>query len=341
MAKRSCGDDDGVGLRRRKRVAFGMAGAATKMIIKRNAATSPLLTLPSELRDKIWTEVLGGRLLHLDFDVDDYASDPGEYYWKHSVCQHDCLEDRSDRKWKPHAECRLRYNKAYALSDDPYSLYDNDALMHLTLLRASRQIYVEANRILWTTNTFSFNDGQAFGGFMRTRSNCQKQLIRSLRFEMRWGWGEEALWNTALGMTLIRSLTGLRTLRLQIVCNVKKECWDYNKDRFGHLSTYTEGLRKLSILPLKSTEIVIRTSTSKRARLPGLRHRKDLEDLWENGDREKCAEDLKALLLDPNGADLYADYHASRASRKAELEAEMGQWYRTSAGRLKPWLAIP
>ncbi|KAL9003974.1 MAG: hypothetical protein Q9180_009871, partial [Flavoplaca navasiana] len=262
--------------------------------IKRNAATSPLLTLPSELRDKIWTEVLGGRLVHLNLEVivDEYSDytdslAKAEYYWQHNVCQHDGPEDQPDRKRKPHFGCRLRLEDAYGLVDDDAHNLCDDSMMHLTVLRASRQIYVEANRILWTTNTFSFANGTSFGEFMKIRKSHQKQLIRNLRFDMRWGWGDEFRWNSALGMALIKSLSGLQTLRLHIVCNLKKECWDHNKDRFVRLSTYTDGLRKLSILPLRSTEIAIQTSGRKHGKLFGLQHRKELEDLWQKGDREK------------------------------------------------------
>ncbi|KAL9611712.1 MAG: hypothetical protein Q9204_009005, partial [Flavoplaca sp. TL-2023a] len=245
--------------------------------------------------------------------------------------------DQSHGKGKPHAECGLAYYKvADAFSNDLQSSRDV-ALMHLTLLRASRQIYVEANRILWTTNTFSFNDGPTFGEFMKTRNIHQKRLIHNLRFEMRWGWGDEFRWNSAFSMALVKSLSGLRTLRLQIVCNLKKECWEYNKDRFVRLSTYTESLRKLSIMPLRSTEIAVRTSSSKGGPLLWRLHPGNREDFWQKGDREKCAEELKALLLDPKGADAYADFQASQASRRAELDERL----RNFAGVWTPWLMIP
>lgn len=351
---------------KRKRVAFTTPKAATKAMyvcpvagllcmmmltrgasIERNAKVSPLWKLPSELRDKIWIEVLGGRLIHLDFDEDRDTSDSELFsesdrpHFKHRVCQHDCKEDRSDRKApRPHFECRFREEELYfdLFGDDPEPGYDADATLHLTVLRASRQLYVEANRVLWTTNTFSFSDGLTFGEFMKTRNLHQKRLIRTLRFEMQWGLGHERLWNSALGMALVKSLTGLQTLRLQIVCDVEKERWDHNQDRFVRLTTYTEGLRKLSILPLTSVEIAVRASERGNLKhnpfaMPGSY---GSSELWQKGDRDRCAQDLKALLLDPEGAQVYGDFKSSTARTRAELEQ-----LRACTVAWKPWLVMP
>ncbi|KAI4263405.1 MAG: hypothetical protein L6R42_001454 [Xanthoria sp. 1 TBL-2021] len=357
-------EDERIDNPRRKRAAFTTPKAATKAIIKRNATVSPLLRLPAELRDKIWGEVLGGRLVHLDrqrfidcdedFDTFDHGPDlsenesglsgngsgasedesgtsedesttePNHNGWQHAVCQHDCPENRPDRKvvtrWRdeedvfwlrPHHECSFRHGDIY--SPEPEAL-PTRSTMHLTVLRASRQIYVEANRILWTTNTFSFRDGVTFSEFMKTRNIHQKRLIQNLRFEMLWGWLDERHWNSALNMALIKSLTGLRTLRLQIVCNVEKELWDHTKDRFVRVTSYTDGLRKLSILPLKSVEVAV--GSSRHDRYDGLGTRPWNDHLWKKSDMDQCAEDLKSLLLNPKGAEVYAESQVTAASRR-------------------------
>lgn len=239
---------------------------------------------------------------------------------------------------RPHAECRFRDEDVYSdmYNDDPEPLYD-DVTMHLTVLRASRQIYVEANQLLWTTNTFSFPDGPTFGEFMKTRNIHQKRLIHNLRFEMRWGCGDERHWNTALGIAVVKSLTGLQTLRLQIVCDLEKERWDHNKDRFVRLTTHTEGLRKLSILPLTSAEIAVRTSVDEYHYPPGPPRWGNPSELWQKGDRDQCAEDLKALLLNPRGAQVYAEYQSGKVSRRAEHIEQL----RECSAAWKPWLAIP
>ncbi|CAL8575798.1 hypothetical protein XPA_001702 [Xanthoria parietina] len=333
MTKRRClaGEIDPP---KRKRVAFTTPKAATKAIIERNAKVSPLLKLPSELRDKIWIEVLGGRLIHLDFDEDDDTSDSeslsdsGQLHWKH-----DGLSTRLSKRTgltgrrRDHILSAVSAKSTCTLTCSTKTLeplYD-DATLHLTALRASRQLYVEANRVLWTTNTFSFPDGPTFREFMKARNIHQKRLIRALRFEMQWGYGSRERLGT--------------TLRLQIVCDLEKEVWDHNKDRFVRLTTYTEGLRKLSILPLTSVEIAVRPSNSgfsikhNPSATPGWYRS---SELWQKGDRDRCARDLKALLLDPKGAQVYGDFQSSMARTRAELEQLRA---RTVAS--KPWLVMP
>ncbi|KAL9016626.1 MAG: hypothetical protein Q9185_006038 [Variospora sp. 1 TL-2023] len=341
MTKRRISVDERVtGTRPRKRVAFTKAKASTKAIIARNAAVSPLLRLPSELRDKIWTYVLGDRLVHLDhrhptsnIDYHPYfdfeASDDGNADgclapnswdpWQHIVCQHDCPEDEPDKKvallegdgeedgiWvQPHDECYPHF--PYCRDLRPHVTLDNSK-MHLTVLCASRQIYVEANRILWATNTFSFGDGVTLKDFMKTRNAHQKRLIHNLRFDMHVSYTEEMNWNSSLNMALVRSLTGVQTLRLKIAYDMEKDLWDTTKDRFLQQNSEFEGLRKLSILPLTSAEVVVRTASDSYARASWQ------EELWQQPEMDECAKQIRQLLLNPQGADIYAQRQAELVS---------------------------
>ncbi|KAL8996356.1 MAG: hypothetical protein Q9169_004122 [Polycauliona sp. 2 TL-2023] len=337
----------------------------TKDRIKRNATSSPLLTLPAELRDRIWTEVLGSRLIHIEYhrslpyngtdqdssdsnsdsdsesSIDDEPTAPKDNtnrfkdnplpkhnrrYWRHTICQHDCPETQSPRKVvtqqamgvkssirvSAHADCILPHHLLYSTSASNPS---GPWTIHLTLLRASRQIYLETNRIVWTTNTFSFREGTALSNFLTARTLHQKRLLQNLRFETRWGSnGEETDWNTALTMPVVKSLTSLRTLRIHITADIRKEIWDLNKDRFVRLTTFTEGLRKLSILPLRSVEVAVNGTAADNYVFPQWTW-----PLWNAQDRKQCAEDLKALLLNPDGAKEYVS-RVTVASRKAVSE---------------------
>ncbi|KAL8888449.1 MAG: hypothetical protein Q9215_004127 [Flavoplaca cf. flavocitrina] len=140
----------------------------------RNATTSPLLRLPPEIREKIWTEVLGGRLIHLDYnyfddelDFDDsdrlYEWSFNRSPWRHIVCEDDGPEDRGKEKWVPnpryykaipgapthwvypHAACDLGYEDPGPSRPIVYHKHEG---MRLTALRVSRQMYAEANRVL-------------------------------------------------------------------------------------------------------------------------------------------------------------------------------------------------
>ena len=81
--------------------------------------------------------------------------------------------------------------------------------MQLEILRVSRRVYQEANKVLYSSNTFSFMDPKPFEYFIKTRSPLQKQPIRKLRLRMDWTFDYEMeQWNDALDSALVSSLTG-------------------------------------------------------------------------------------------------------------------------------------
>ncbi|KAL8847952.1 MAG: hypothetical protein Q9221_007017 [Calogaya cf. arnoldii] len=321
----------------KKRVAFSAPNAAARATIKRNATTSPLLRLPPEFRDKIWTEVLGERVIHLEYkyfcddDMDfdefdeDYQSCFGRSPWRHIVCEDDGPEDRpkqimvanpkyfytlpgSRPLWRyPHAQCDLDYDDSG--SSKPVEYHDHEG-MRLTVLRASHQIYTEANRVLWATNTFSFPECLTFKRFMMKRKISQKRLIGGLRFEMEWDCGLINEWNRNLSMTLVKSLIGLRTLRLNILYDMKQRLWKTTEDYFLQHTSWTDGLRRLSTLPLTFAEVAFRVRE--------WREEDGDTSYWQKDDRAKCAKDLRKILLNPQGAEVYAENQ-----RQCQISREM------------------
>ncbi|KAL8690380.1 MAG: hypothetical protein Q9218_004159 [Villophora microphyllina] len=331
-----------------KRVPFSSPkDAATKatsvFTIVRNALASPLLRLPLEIRHKIWTEVLGDRLIHLEYDYsrgtdadnkrDGYLSSRFSAYikkynrsaWSHIVCGNDCREDQSIEKvvynrergtekvysWRPHNGCNRDYrrmNPAVPLESHGYET------MHLTVLRSSRQIYVEANQVLWSTNTFSFTRPIPFNCFMMTRNIHQKRLIRKIRLEMEWNRDFYVIgWIRSLPIGLVRSLTGLRTLRLQIVHNMQADAYqNAAKDpKFPEGTFRCDALQKLSVLPLSAAEVAVRASETMEIRsVPGQ---------WTARDRKETAGRLRAMLLNPRGAEAFAEAQRKEEELRKEL----------------------
>ena len=173
--------------------------------------------------------------------------------------------------------------------------------MHLTALRVCRQVYNEANFVLWTTNTFSFADSAnpSFLTFMKSWTMHQKQLLKRPRLQMDWDYLDEDSWTRTFGMPLIRSLTGLRKLRLQINRPLGAE--NYHRRRaqghwLGVLQTRPWGLLdRLSILPLTDVEIFFNNFFG--GSLP--------HDPWTNQERAAYAEEVRQRLLDPKGAEIY------------------------------------
>ncbi|KAL9023426.1 MAG: hypothetical protein Q9180_008242 [Flavoplaca navasiana] len=245
----------------------------------------------------------------MDFDDSDrlYEWSFNRSPWRHIVCEDDGPENRGKEKsvpnpryyeaipgaptsWVyPHDACYLDY-------DDPGSsrpiVYYKHEGMRLTALRVSRQMYAEANRVLWTTNTYSFSEDLTFQRFMMTRTINQKRLIRNLRFEMDWDSWLIKEWNKALSTATIKSLLGLRSLRLRIVYDMQQRQWVGSGDRFlactNESTNGMGGLRRLSRLPLTSTKVAFCIRDW---------HSED-SGYWQKADRDTCARSLQKLLLD-------------------------------------------
>ncbi len=290
--------------------------------------------------------MLGDRLIHLRYLFDDEVSfETNEELhrvlhwspelettygsaWRHVVCKEDCHENQEDEKLttsdgeilsiRSHQKCESNLNYDPIEPNKIYKEWycDDREMVRLSVLRSCRQIYVEANKMLWTTNTFSFADATTLKRFMMTRTVHQKRSIESIRLQMEFIFYGYKEWNTALNMPLVRSLSGLRRLRLRIEHEMDTKDYEYAKshDRL-FTTTYCEGLQKVSTLPLTEVEIVTRNPQY----LPE-------HDLWTKADREEFAEGLREILLNPKGAQIYADDQLRRkeACRKTkELEAEI------------------
>lgn len=290
--------------------------------ITRNELTSPFLRLPPEVRNKIYSELLGDRLIHLRYLYDDdlsYETNDSLHAamtrvngesrgsaWRHLVCQTDCPEDKEDEKlisyhfvrdgeviWiRAHQRCNSGLDYYY----DPDFMYYDHETIPLRILRTCRQMYTEANQILWSTNTFSFSDPATFKHFVGTRSLMQKRTLKKLRLEMDWDMAEHRDWNSVLNIAVVRSLQGLRQLRLQIDYALESKGFEYQKSTFSNSSpyclTHVICLKKVAILLLTHVEIVVKTSAYAESN-------DRYEKLWSKAERAEYAECLRTLLLDP------------------------------------------
>ncbi len=277
--------------------------------------------------------MLGNRVVHFRYLNDDEVSfetneelhsgsrwshELQEFYgsaWRHVICGEDCPENQEDMKrttseghtyWiRPHHACEsdIHYDpfEPHMIYKDRY--YDLREMMRLSVLRSCRQIFVEANYILWTTNTFSFADATTFSRFMMTRTINQKRSIKSLRLQTaEWALYDDREWNKALNMALVRSLSGLRRLRLHIEHKMDPKGYEIAK-RYDvrYTSTVFEGLKKFSTLPLTEVEIVVRNPECVSE-----------DSLWTKVDRQDFAEGFRKILLNPKGAQNYAEEQLKR-----------------------------
>ena len=256
--------------------------------------------MPPEIRDRVWRLVIGDRLIHFG----------QESLSRNVVCHCDHPENewpQEDVKWRQsHLRCedKLIQVLGHALSsiEDRGHYPPGIESMHLTALRVCRQVYNEAKFVLWTTNTFSFMDGPttAFPTFMESRTMRQTQLLKKLRLQMDWNYHLEENWDRNLGMPLIRSLTGLKTLRLQINRPLEAEYpprWGAQSDTLKVLQTRPGGLLdRLGILPLTDVEVLFHNF--QQDVLP--------YGPWTVQDRTEYAQEVQRRLLDPKGPEIYA-----------------------------------
>ena len=244
--------------------------------------------------------------------------------WRHVVCERDCPEAQEDRRFTSDGETFLLQSHHACESDlgydtpEPENVYGKwgyfeHEMMRLSVLRSCRQIYVEANNILWTSNTFSFADPVTFKRFMMTRTIHQKRLIESLRLQMEC---RDCQWNKSFNMALVRSLSGLRRLRLNTEQKLLFGSYESAKSHnLLYIAAYSGGLDKLSTLPLTEVEIVVETPFIESE-----------DHLWTKVDRQDLREGLRTILLNPKGAEIYAEDELKwkeRRRRERENDAQI------------------
>ncbi|KAL8774004.1 MAG: hypothetical protein Q9194_004155 [Teloschistes cf. exilis] len=109
--------------------------------------------------------------------------------------------------------------------------------------------------------------------------------------------------NSQQDLDRIRSFSGLRALRLQIIHDMEAGVYRRvakEEPEFPQGTFWADGLQKLSVLPLARIEVAARGSELAKYRLgPGQ---------WTEQDRKELAGRLRAMLLNPKGAEAYAEY---------------------------------
>lgn len=136
---------------------------------------SRLLSLPAELRLQVFAAVLGDSLIH-SVSVGKTEGKRTRFF----LCP-------------APAACRCTY-MFYPEEKEPYLLWLNatslpkgTAKPSTTLLRASRQCYVEAVQLLYTTNTFRIHDCWTVGDMQMSMPAHRYAQIRSLSLSFSFG----------------------------------------------------------------------------------------------------------------------------------------------------------
>ena len=277
---------------------------------------------------KIWASLLGNRLIHFEYvDMDSASASPDGCLrsWHSTVCQYDCPENEmgeADMLLKhSHLRCAIHLERIglnlHTGYDCPLKLEQSRyEEMHLTALRVCRQIYNEASRVLWSTNTFSFHDEASLGHFMGTRTTCQKRSLQQLRLQIDSVAREETAWSRVLNMKLISSLRGLRSLRLQMNHILDTENYQWMKARgFDNMIQLRLGfVQNMKVLPLNEVEVFVCDDTELWPVKEAV--------LWDAEDRAEFADTIRRILLDPKGVEKYAQVQEELKELRRQLRDE-------------------
>lgn len=282
---------------------------------------SPLLRLPLEIREAIYTEILGDRLIHLKYlpyhdensepwiggnewegiplTVEEEAFYKGKDIWSHLVSTSPYGPKNKKGKvllgpWKGSNRLWHRAKWAYARKHNPdhaiikgqRSKYCHE--LNLGFLCSCRQFYIEASKILWSTNVFSFGDINALERFMLHCKLSQKEMIRKLRLAMFTSMDME--WASVLNSSFVKSLPGMRELVLHIEHDAFHTKYHF-RPRTDTSGPYKYlgadnmgGLRTLSTMTWKKVDVTVTSGTLSHCDCAGL---------------------LKDKMLDPKAAEKF------------------------------------
>ncbi|KAL8662982.1 MAG: hypothetical protein Q9168_008169 [Polycauliona sp. 1 TL-2023] len=205
------------------------------------------MNLPAELRIKIWTYVLGDRLIVVNSvkvfgNLHSHTSDNDE-----APSHLRSVAHRLRRTWGLNTIERYHSLKSRARGPtkalEYYTRSDISRIatsaIDLHILLANRQIHSEAFHVLWTTNQFLFHRPIPFHIFTRCLSHTQKHTLARIRIQItldprtepKLGWH-----NLGLDHNLAENFPALKDLHIHLIIASKPgKCpWIYLDDLHTH-----------------------------------------------------------------------------------------------------------
>ena len=192
--------------------------------------------------------------------------------------------------------------------------------VNLSVLGVCRQLYEEANHLLWATNTFSFDESVAFEKFLGCLNPAQKHNLSSIHISAPIGgynnWPYYGFtgyqWGKALKATTMNVLRGIRSIHLCLNQRFN-DVWADNDAEAADISTSAfhrdvEPFLRLRALPAIKVTVVVSDPGADApgpAGYPGWR--------WTMAKKNEYAEEIRAQIADPHGAE---DLKMKEAARK-------------------------
>lgn len=218
---------------------------------------------------------------HLPIDSTEYLG--FDFRERHTCCIFWDRDEERRVRWNRYANGRV--STSMAVEELPKTMLD------LSLLGVCRQAYEEANVLLWTTNTFSFEKDVTFLTFINSLHSTQREKLKRLHFDL----ARDSLIQDGHILRVrdcISGLTGLRTFHATL-----------RPDRQFIERELPPFLYQMRKLPLQHVTVVIGDN---------IYFGDDRRVITE---RREMAKNLRSKLLGPNGPEVLA------AERKAEEEA--------------------
>ena len=274
------------------------ASNLTAAIAIHNAST-PLLGLPPELKNKIYELVFGGRVVHISQD---------QYHdilkWDNRICYTKMTEEKAQEifnnempdQWydwdcpRRHGICHCRPFK-----NAPRSV-------RTTLLRTCRQLYNEAKYIPYSTNTFGFRSPEVLHNFISLtllHGTEHPLAIRSIMIEPRRVCHQsDCEWEETLALTR-RHFTKIEKLyvsfeqgRANAEDITSEQPW--LDSRFKKMKA---AVLQLDKLPIKHVTVVVDDLTAYEWLEAGASLMLDLVWRWTLAEKQEWARDVKEKLL--------------------------------------------
>ena len=226
---------------------------------------------------------------------------------------------------KRHATCKMCGKGPMVLREE-----DRQALrVDLNVLGVCRQLYEEANHLLWTTNTFSFDDPKTFNMFFGSLNPAQKRNLTSIHISTEiggcGGWysstyqrtrWDSSYWGSALKMSNLNMLRGVRTLHLCFDQRLESHASgdDFEEEEIENAQQADmEFLLRLRALAVKHVTVIVSDDAEKLES----RGRSSLR--WTAIKKNRYAESIRSQLVDPKGADFVkTELEAAKLAKKIE-----------------------
>ncbi|KAL9076195.1 MAG: hypothetical protein Q9161_001242 [Pseudevernia consocians] len=232
-------------------------------------ASSPLLSLPQELKDRIYHFAYGG------FDIDVCFSLP----------------------YEENTTIRL-----FACKDDDIPIFrigshGSEKWLPVASLGTCRQMYHDANNVFYSANNFKFNRPKMIHRFLRRldHANHGNLALRSVQLKFCvTKTNEEREWDNAF-RALAEDCRNLRSIHVEIDERIWDDwIWNWNCSR-RHSPSYgkrpfLQGLLELKRLPLKTLELVMTERTNNSPP-------RESQFVWTTAQKREWAQSMTSAIL--------------------------------------------